>query len=672
MHHNKKILAQAVVGAMTLCAAASVQAGSWSAEQSIAGMDVHIYTPDSVSSIGDGRAALIALHGCAQTGDDMQTGANLEEVAEQYGMVIAAPTAPGGGVGIYGCWDYYDTAHTRNNKHNDNLIALGQHLANRADVDPNQVYLAGLSSGATQSQVTGCLAPEVFAGIGSTGGPTMTTAESQAFVFGGSASTAAQYCNSWAGSNGSFLASQIWNIAHGDADGLVPYAYAEQNMQALGIVKGVSKNSGSNSFLGATEETWGNDGTLTKLTYSGMDHRWAAGGDTGGGTYIDHSTSRINWGLYLGELFKNNNTRVDTNEGPVVSNLQLSYSGSQILISANIVDAEGSVSSATATIKNAITGNQVGSVSLSSSGGGQYDGVSGSLADDLYEVTVVATDNESKDGDPVSGTVRVGPPPANAAPILSNIAINQSGQCATVTGNVVDVNQNLDSVVVSFENGDVEAEVNGTEYSAEKCELPGGQNLATVTATDTTNLSSSDEIVFEVDAGVTGDYNLHINEGHITWGDGYSACYLAFGTDAFTMREEDRGNGQCEWVADGDASCNGPVQQCSSTGGNDADSDGIPDDSDNCPNDANADQTDSDGDGIGDACDTPVGGGDCEEVYAMNYNHKTAGRAYSSGSYWSPNYFAVGSNDAMSGSTYGYTTLYSTDDGNVWQVGTCP
>lgn len=40
-----------------------------------------------------------------------------------------------------------------------------------------------------------------------------------------------------------------------------------------------------------------------------------------------------------------------------------------------------------------------------------------------------------------------------------------------------------------------------------------------------------------IDAGVTGDYNLHINQGHIVWGVDYSSCYLAFGTSAFTMRD---------------------------------------------------------------------------------------------------------------------------------------
>ena len=300
------------LGLSALCSVGA-NAGSWSTEQTIAGMDVWVYTPDTVSAIGNGKAALIVLHGCAQTGDDFRNGANLEITAETYGVVIATPTAPNGGVGLYGCWDYYDTNHTRNNRHNDNLIQLGQWLQNRSDVDSNQVYIAGLSSGATQAQVTGCLAPEVFAGVGSTGGPVMGTSESQAFLTSGSASTASAQCQSWAGSNSALLATQSRNIAHGTSDSLVPYSEAEKSMQAIGSFKGVSKNTGSNSLLGAVEETWGLSGDVSKLIYTSMDHRWAAGGDSGGGTYIDNSTSRINYASYLADFFANANQRVLAN-----------------------------------------------------------------------------------------------------------------------------------------------------------------------------------------------------------------------------------------------------------------------------------------------------------------------------------------------------------------------
>jgi hypothetical protein len=46
------------------------------------------------------------------------------------------------------------------------------------------------------------------------------------------------------------------------------------------------------------------------------------------------------------------------------------------------------------------------------------------------------------------------------------------------------------------------------------------------------------------------------------------------------------------------------------TGDPDADSDGVPDAEDNCPNTPNSSQADSDGDGLGDACDSGGGGND--------------------------------------------------------------
>ncbi len=66
---------------------------------------------------------------------------------------------------------------------------------------------------------------------------------------------------------------------------------------------------------------------------------------------------------------------------------------------------------------------------------------------------------------------------------------------------------------------------------------------------------------------------------------------------------------------------------------------------------------------------TPVVG--CDEITAYNYYHKTAGRATSSGTYWTPSYVANGSGDVMSGSTWGNTTLSALDGGTVWSVGAC-
>ena len=76
------------------------------------------------------------------------------------------------------------------------------------------------------------------------------------------------------------------------------------------------------------------------------------------------------------------------------------------------------------------------------------------------------------------------------------------------------------------------------------------------------------------------------------------------------------------------------------------------------------------GDAGGDPPTDPDDGCQAETTY--NYYHKTAGRAYSTGNYYTPDYFAQGSDQPMAGSTWGTTELHSTDGGTVWQVGACP
>lgn len=658
-----------------------VNAGSWQQNVSIGGFNnVHIYTPDSQSSIGQGKALLIVLHGCVQPINNY-LNAQLETAAEQHGMVIAVPDAMN--KAGYNCWSYWQGTKSRNAGDYKNLINLADSMSNDTtrNIDQDQVYIAGLSSGASFANTTACLAPDVFSGVGVSAGPSIGTSSNGALGPCESADVKSR-CESYAGSYQSHLLTQIASIGHGDADSTVNQCYNRQNAEGMAAVYGVSELNGSQIISEGSrtaDETLWQDGRVSMLWFNNLDHSWS-GGEGASGDYI--SDASINYASYLGAFFTANNQRVDRNSGPVVSNLSATDVGGSLSVSGYANDAETQVSSVSVAIYSLDVAppSEVDNFTANITSDGSFSANSTALADGLYEVRVSATDDAGKTGEESLITQRIGPEPAASAPEISSVTADVVAQCVTISGYVIDANQNLTSVTVSFSNGSVNAVLSGNQFSAEQCDLPGGSQQATVTATDATQLSSSQSITFDIDAGVTGDYNHHIEQGHIDWGEGYSECYLAFGTAEFTMREYPASNNQCEWVADGEPSCNGPVQACKSSGGGnggdgggtpapDSDGDGIADENDNCPNQANADQADNDSDGIGNVCDaTPDGDVTCTDYSTSNYYHVNAGRATTDGSYA----YAKGSGENMGlYNVYAQTTLREISSG-YFEIGSCP
>lgn len=701
-----------------------VYAGSWQQNVSIAGFNkVHIYTPDSLSPIGDGKSLLIVLHGCVQPIDNFLT-ANLEDAAEASGMVIAVPDAMN--KAGYSCWSYWQGSVSRTSGDYKNLINLANTLSgdNNRNIDAKQVYLAGLSSGAAMSAQAACLAPDIFAGVAPSAGPTIGTSSNGAITTCETVSTTTfkSRCEGYAGAAKSHFSTQIAAIGHGTADTTVNTCYNQQNADGFAKVYGVTKLAGSKTITegsshNASETLWTDD-RIAMLWFDNLDHSWS-GGAGANGDYV--ASNSINFATYLGQFFAANNKRVDRNAGPVISNHNAVIENSQLTIQGNAIDAEGSVNNVSLKIYSVDSANPVLIETLNSEVNvidDSYSASSATLPDGLYQITAIATDNEGKAGDSVSLTTRVGPEPPETAPSLSNIQAVVAGQCATVSGNVIDSNQDLASVLVSFANGDINATLSANTFIAEQCNLPGGGQSAAITAADNTNLTSTETVTFTIDAGISGDYNSHITAGHITWGSGYSACYLAFATDEFIMREYPAGSDQCQWIADDAPSCAGPSQSClvenndtdndginnnadncpsisnadqadndndglgnvcdSTPDGDlpndDADSDGIADGIDNCPSISNADQADNDNDGLGNVCDSAPDGDlpdpifVCQEYTSSNYAHVQANRATTNGSYA----YAVGSGEKLGLYNMFYSaTLAQTAEG-FFSLGSCP
>ncbi|MFY0536463.1 PHB depolymerase family esterase [Nannocystis pusilla] len=218
--------------------------GVWSS-RTVAGMTTYVYTPATAGVVGEGRGLLVALHGCSQQATVFRDLGNWASAAEAYGMVVAVPAAPNGGV-LLGCWDYFGGNHSRTQGHAGALLQLAANLTADAalDVDPAQVYVAGLSSGGGMAMVMGCVAPDVFAGIGIDAGPTVGTSSSQIGSVSTSKQAAVSLCTSLAGTHSGSFATQLTSVLAGTSDYVVAQGYADLNASVMAQLYGATSAGG--------------------------------------------------------------------------------------------------------------------------------------------------------------------------------------------------------------------------------------------------------------------------------------------------------------------------------------------------------------------------------------------------------------------------------------------
>lgn len=264
--------------------------GTWST-QSLAGMTVELYTPTSTPRFNIKRVLMISLHGCAQTSTVLKNGANWQSTADEYGMVVAIPAAPNGGV-VMGCWDHYDANDNRTSRHDDDLIDLAKALTAQAglNIDAQQVYVSGLSSGAGESMVMGCLAPDIFAGVGINSGPTIGTSSSQIGSVSTNLASAKSLCTKFAGTNTTHLSTQLTSIIYGSKDSLVAPGYNTLNASVMSELYSATTQSafsltslaGSNTNGSGTLYSDSQGPRVSLIQSTGLGHNWPAGGGSGG------------------------------------------------------------------------------------------------------------------------------------------------------------------------------------------------------------------------------------------------------------------------------------------------------------------------------------------------------------------------------------------------------
>jgi poly(3-hydroxybutyrate) depolymerase len=387
-------------------AQAQVQAGpgTWSGNQTWAtdsanggALTGYYYWPASAPALGGKRALVLVLHGCAQTaaGDVIDgtsdKGYNWKPVADQYGAVILAPNATGNLYGSH-CWDWAKSTHSRSTGHSGVLLDLINRFVSNPQyaIDPKQVYVAGLSSGGAQTMVMGCLAPDVFAGVGINAGPPpgVSTLQIGAVPSGYTATTAANNCKNLAGTNASQFATQVAGVIWGTNDYTVAQAYGPLDAAAMRLAYGGTFTKGA----AATVATGGSNIPYTdangklrtsEITVSGMGHAWPAGTGGQNANYVD--ATKVNYPAFVMDFWFRNNLRVARVAPPSMASCSASVSGSTITVNGSSSGTIGSyrvVLNGPTPVDDAAAG-----------GGAGFSKAYAGRADGYYSGSVTATDS---------------------------------------------------------------------------------------------------------------------------------------------------------------------------------------------------------------------------------------------------------------------------------------
>jgi poly(3-hydroxybutyrate) depolymerase len=387
-------------------AQAQVQAGpgTWSGNQTWATDTVnggaltgYYYWPASAPALAGKRALVLVLHGCAQTaaGDVIDASAdkgyNWKGVADQYGAVILAPNATGNLYGSH-CWDWAKSTHSRTTGHSGILLDLINRFVSNPQyaIDPKQVYVAGLSSGGAETMVMGCLAPDIFAGVGINAGPPpgVSTTQIGAVPSGYTATTAANNCKNLAGTNVPQFDTQVAGVIWGTNDYTVAQGYGPLDAAAMRIAYGGSYTKGAAVSVptgGSNIPYTDANGKLrtSEITVTGMGHAWPAGSGGQNSNYVD--ATKVNYPGFVMDFWFRNNLRAARAAAPSMTSCSASVSGSTITVNGA---ASGSIGSYRVVLNGPTPVDDAAAGS-----GASFSKAYAARADGYYSGSVTATDS---------------------------------------------------------------------------------------------------------------------------------------------------------------------------------------------------------------------------------------------------------------------------------------
>jgi poly(hydroxyalkanoate) depolymerase family esterase len=126
--------------------------------------DYKLYIPPTAGS--EPLPLVVMLHGCTQNPDDFAAGTAMNDAAQAQGFYVLYP-AQSRKANPQGCWNWFKHSHQQRGRGEAGLLAdMTREVMTQHGIDPERVYVAGLSAGGAMAAILGAEYPDVFAAVG--------------------------------------------------------------------------------------------------------------------------------------------------------------------------------------------------------------------------------------------------------------------------------------------------------------------------------------------------------------------------------------------------------------------------------------------------------------------------------------------------------------------------
>ena len=243
---------------------------------------------------GQALPLVVMLHGCTQDPDDFAAGTQMNEVAETRQCLVLYPQQSQA-ANSSKCWNWFNAVDQARDSGEPSIIAgMTREIAQRYNVDPKQIFVAGLSAGGAMAAIMGTIYPDLYAGVavhsGLPYGAATDLPSALAAMRSGMAKTPAQAQQ--AGSGQAFKGIPVI-VFHGDADHTVNQRNGEQVMASAtpgGAAAGTrSREQGQvpngHAYTRTVQKDASGNAVAEHWLIHGFGHAWAGG--SANGSYTD-------------------------------------------------------------------------------------------------------------------------------------------------------------------------------------------------------------------------------------------------------------------------------------------------------------------------------------------------------------------------------------------------